>query len=457
VSAGEALTVSQVLQSARTFLESRFGSVLVSGEVTGLKVSTPGHMYFSLKDERSVLPCVFFRSANAALAFRPEDGMKVVAAGSLTLYEARGQFQLNVRSLEPQGLGALQAGIERLKRVLSAEGLFDPARKKTLPRFPRRVALLTSPQGAALHDFTRILKGHPAVETVELFPVPVQGLEAPAAIVDALGRAGRDPAFDVLVLTRGGGSLEDLAAFNDEGVVRALAACTVPTVSAVGHETDVTLCDFAADARAATPSAAAALMGPTVQELGETILDLQARMSAAQETLLRASRREAQAWSGRLQTRHPGRFIADARQRLDETQADLLRACRSGLRERGLTLAALASGVRRLHPRSRFRPLRERLRELSGGLSRGAARRLGDLGRVLEVERARLDSVHPLAPLKRGYAVVTRTRDGLVLRDAAQAPAGEKVRIRLHRGELDSTVDASLPDGGRRTVQRRGD
>ncbi len=450
------LGVTQALQAARALLETRFPSISISGEITGFKLSGPGHMYFSLKDERSVLNCVFFRSSNAGLAFKPEDGLKVVATGSLTLYEARGQFQLNVRGLEPQGLGALQLQYEQLKRRLAREGLFEESAKKPLPRFPRRVALLTSPQGAAIHDFHRLLQDRVSVESVRLFPVKVHGAEAPEEIVSALGEAGSDDSFDVLVLTRGGGSLEDLAAFNDERVVRALAACPHPTISAVGHETDFTLCDLVADRRAATPSAAASLLGPSRDEVRETLADFHARLGYSFTALLRSFRRACEGFRQRLEGRHPGRILGDSRQRLDEILADMIRACRIGLKERGSSLEVLASDLKGHQPGARIRPLRERMGDLSTTLHRLLKGCLRGREGVVEGARIRLEACHPMAPLSRGYALVTRASDGTLLRDAVQAPPGEKVRIRLHRGELDSTITASRPENAKvRPDQRR--
>lgn len=457
MSASEILTVTQAVQAARGLLESRFASVAVTGEVTGFKVSGPGHMYFSLKDEKSLLPCVFFRSANAALAFKPEDGLKAVATGTLTLYEVRGQFQLNVRSLEPQGWGAQQLRFEQLKRRLSEEGLFDESRKRPLPAFPRRVALVTSPQGAALHDFHRLLQDRISVESVELFPVKVQGPEAPAEIAQALARAGNDPSFDVLVLTRGGGSLEDLSAFNDEAVVRALAACVVPTICAVGHEIDFTLCDFAADRRAATPSAAAALLGPSRREAMESLADLTGRLGSAVRARIRDGGRQTDDLGARLAARDPRRVLEQSRQRLDEACADLDRCGRAIVEERARALKALATALRLAHPRSRIRPARERLKGMSVALVRSLRVHLRDLGRSLEGAKARLDAYHPLSPLKRGYAVVTRERDGRILRDAAEAPPGERLRIRLHRGELGAKVESQRRGAGDASVQKGKD
>ena len=242
-------SVTEILQTARALLEAKFPYVLVEGEISEFTLALSGHMYFKLKDEKCGLPCAFFKGSNQALAFKPEIGMKVIAGGVLTLYERDGKFQLNVRTLEPKGLGALQLAFEQLKKKLMLEGLFDEDRKKPIPEQPHRIALVTSPIGAAIQDFMKILENRVGIDEVEIFPVKVQGGEAPFEITAAIEEVSRRKEHDVLVVTRGGGSLEDLAAFNDEAVVRALADCSIPTISAVGHEVDFTLCDFVADRR----------------------------------------------------------------------------------------------------------------------------------------------------------------------------------------------------------------
>ena len=332
-----------------------------------------------------------------------------------------------------------------MKKRLSAEGLFEQTRKRPLPRFPRRIALLTSPQGAAIHDFHRLLQDRVSIESIELFPVKVQGSESPAEIVAALRQVEERPRFDVLVLTRGGGSTEDLSAFNDESVVRALAECPVPTISAVGHEIDFTLCDFVADVRAATPSAAAALLGPSRSGLMEQLEGLGARLQGVFAAHLRSSRLQYVLLGERLGKRSPRRVLEEARQRLDDATLDLVRVGRSWHREKGLMLSTLATQLRRSLPLARFKPLRERLRDLSKGLALSLRSRVRDIQRSIGNASTRLEAYHPLSPLKRGYAVVTRARDGRILLDSQEAPAGEKLQIRLYRGSLDSTVDRSHP------------
>jgi exodeoxyribonuclease VII large subunit len=378
-------------------------------------------MYFDLKDERSLLSCAFFKGANQGIAFRPETGMKVMAGGVLTLYEARGQFQLSVRTLEPLGVGALQVAFEQLKKKLQAEGLFEDARKKSIPRYPRRVALVTSPSGAAIQDFMKTLATRVGIEQVDLFAVKVQGEGAPGEIVAAIEEASRRGEHDVLVVTRGGGSLEDLATFNDEDVVRALADCSIPTISAVGHEIDFTLSDFVADRREPTPTAAAAHLAPGIDEFREQLAYYEHRMGEALENLLEGKRRDLKEALRALRDRRPDLLLDQARQDLDYRTADLREALAGLLKDNQLKVQRLSDFLSRTTPLTLVKPLRERLKGLE----------------------AQLAAYHPLGPLKRGYAIVSEKTSGRILRDAKEVAKGDRLRVRLKDGELESEVISS--------------
>ena len=260
-------------------LESKFPKVLVQGEINDFKHHSSGHMYFSLKDEKGVLKCAFFKGNNQGLAFKLENGMKVIAGGFLSIYQGYGQFQMNIQLVEPQGIGGIQIAFEQLKKKLTEEGLFDPLKKRPLPRFPRRIAIITSAQGAALQDFLKILATRVGIEDFDIYDVKVQGKEAPLEIITAIKKVTEIKIHDVLVITRGGGSQEDLAAFNDENLVRAIAACSIPTICAVGHEVDFSLCDFAADLRAPTPTAAASMLAPGREEVESVLQNLKLRLN----------------------------------------------------------------------------------------------------------------------------------------------------------------------------------
>jgi len=393
------LGVSELVELLRGTLRDVFGEIRVEGEIASLFRSRPGHLYFDLKDEFSLLRAVMFRSAVAELGFEPQDGMLVQARGRLDVYADRGALQMVLSDLRPCGEGALRAAFEKLKARLGAEGLFDAEHKQPLPFLPRRIGIVTSTQGAVIHDFLRALRRRfPAVEVV-VWDARVQGEGAWREIVRGLHLLDADPTIDVIVLARGGGSLEDLWNFNREELVRAVFDATTPVVSAVGHETDWVLTDLVADARAATPTAAAALVVPDAAQLLQRIDELELRMLARVQGLLRELAHRLEALRRALV--HPARRLRES--------ALLLRE----LRQR-LTASAL------------------RVRE------RAAARLAGLAGR--------LDALSPLAVLARGFSLTLRESDGAIVRAAGQAPPGEAILVRLARGRLRATVRESLED-----------
>jgi exodeoxyribonuclease VII large subunit len=395
-------TVSALNRYVKQMLESdyRLQDLSVSGEISGFRAYPSGHWYFTLKDSAAQVSCVMWRGRAERVRFAPRDGDAVTALGSVSLYEARGQYQFDVLALQPAGEGVLYREFLRLKAQLEAEGLFDPARKRPLPLWPRRIGLVTSPKAAALRDMLTVLRRRFPVAEVILAPTPVQGADAPPYIVLALQAcAAQQP--DVILLARGGGSLEDLWCFNDERVVRAVAACPVPVVSGVGHETDFTLADFAADLRAPTPSAAAELVTPDRAQL---LLDVGG---------------------------HAQRLADSARARLGD---------------RRWALNSLHTQLRGLSPLGQVRAAHQRLDDLR-------ARALAALGYNLSLRRARFSglaqsllNVSPLAVLKRGYAVVS-TPAGQVIRRPSQVQPGDPLRIRVAEGEFDATASPRRPEG----------
>lgn len=417
-------SVTEVVQTARALLEAKFSYVLVQGEISKFTTSSAGHMYFTLKDQKCVLDCAFFRGNNQGLTFKPETGLQVVAGGAITLYETQGKFQLNVRVLEPKGLGGLQLVFEQLKKKLLEEGLFDDARKKPIPPFPQRIALITSPVGAAIQDFMKILETRVGIEEVELFPVRVQGAEAPAEIAEAIRQVSALNRHDVLVVTRGGGSLEDLAAFNDEGVVRALAACSIPTISAIGHEVDFSLCDFVADRREATPTAAAAHIAPGKDEIEEQISNLKRRLIESMTGRLDDRKRDVKEFSEALKNRRPDRLLDQARQDLDRQTEDLKSGLEEKVKNLELRLQRSSDFLSRVTPLQLIKPLRERLKGLAG----------------------QLQAYHPHGPLKRGYAIVTQKKSGKILRNSKDTQKGDHLNIQLGIGSLESEVISSTPE-----------
>ncbi|MBM4334390.1 MAG: exodeoxyribonuclease VII large subunit [Deltaproteobacteria bacterium] len=395
-----ALQVSELVELLRGTLREAFGEVLVEGEIASLFRSRPGHLYFDLKDEGALLRAVMFRGAASAIDFEPRDGMLVQARGRVDLYAERGSLQLVLSELRPAGEGALRAAFEKLKARLAAEGLFDAEHKRPLPFLPRRIGLVTSIQGAVIHDFLRALRARFPASEVVVWDARVQGEGAWREIVRGLHLLDADPSVEVIVLARGGGSLEDLWNFNREELVRAVFELATPVVSAIGHESDWVLCDLVADARAATPTAAAALVAPDAAQL---------------------------------------------LQRVDELELRMARSVRALLRELSHRLLALRRGL--IHPALRLRESALRLRELRLRLSAAAARAHERAGARLAALAGRLDALSPLAVLGRGFALATRESDGAILRDARQAPAGESILVRLARGRLRATVRESLEDG----------
>ena len=384
------LTVTQVNRFLKSLIDGdgRLGDIMITGELsnfTGRHRS--GHMYFSLKDDRSVIRAVMFSSAVSRLRFRPEDGMKVIIRGRVSVYEASGQYQLYAEEMQPDGIGALALAFEQLKARLGAEGLFDPSRKRPLPPYPQRIGVVTSPTGAAVQDILQITARRWPLAEIVFCPVLVQGEKAPAQITAAIEALNREKACDVMIVGRGGGSMEDLWAFNDEALARAVAASEIPVVSAVGHETDFTICDFAADLRAPTPSAAAELCTPLRE--GEL------------ENLLACRRYFQEKGLG---------FIQDLRQRVDLLLRDSLLG----------------------RPGDYVLPGRARLEALSARLAELGREQMNARRQTLALLSGKLDAMSPLKVLSRGYSVVYH--GGKAVRDLSGLPAGEEVTLQVETG-----------------------
>ena len=442
-------SVSELNRDAKLLLREHFGAVLVEGEISRFTRHPSGHWYFTLKDDDAAVDCAMFRTANRRLRAAPKVGDAVQARARVDLYEPRGRYQLNVEDLRPQGAGDLLRRFEELKARLRAEGLFDPERRRPLPAYPRAVGVVTSPEAAAFGDVERALRRRWPLAQLRLYPSPVQGRDAPAGLVAALERAGRESRCDVLLLVRGGGSAEDLQAFSEERVVRAVAACPLPLVTGIGHETDVALADFAADARAATPTAAAELASPDREEVGERCARLAQRLRANLEQVLTRERGALDARVRRLGRAHPAVRIQSHQQRLDE----LTRSMARGLRERGERLD------RRLHTaraRLRANAPTQRLERTRQGLALSARRLAAAVAALKQARQARLrqaaatlEAVRPQRILARGYAIARiRGADGRrVLRDAAAARPGDALEVELGRGAVDAEVTRSKPPG----------
>jgi exodeoxyribonuclease VII large subunit len=435
------LTVSELNAAIRGALDHAFGGDLwVEAELSNCKVWNTGHMYFTLKDRGAQVRAVMFRSAVRALRFRPEDGLHVIARGRIGVYEVKGEYQLVCDHLEPHGLGALQLAFEQLKKKLAAEGLFDPARKRPLPALPRRIGLVTSLDGAALRDIIKVLRRrHPNAHLV-IKPARVQGSTAAGEIARGLRAIGRVPGVDVIICGRGGGSTEDLQAFNHEIVARAIAASPVPVISAVGHEVDVTIADHVADLRAPTPSAAAEIVVAAKEEFCARIDRLAHRLTSAARQAVQRRRGAVQAtiarrglagWPAQLAMR--GRHTAELTAAL---RAGMLARLARHRRDRHLAAQRLEA----LDPRRRFAALRGRLLADDERLRAAARRRCERAEARFRVLAGRLDTLSPLAVLARGYAVCWNDERTAALRRAANAPAGSRVHVRLHQGEITCEV-----------------
>lgn len=410
-------TPSEINREARLHLEAGFPRLWIEGEISNFKRAASGHLYFALKDEQAAIDAAMFRGSQRELACKPAAGMLVRARGRLTLYERTGRYQLVVDAMEEAGEGRLQRAFEALKKQLEAEGLFDSARKRPLPAYPRRIAVVTSPAGAAIRDILNVLARRWPLARVRLYGVPVQGDEAPAAIVNAIESAGRHRWAELVIAGRGGGSLEDLWAFNDEQVARAIAACPVPVVSAVGHETDVSIADFVADLRAPTPSAAAELATPDRADLGRRFEAGLRQLAARQMQRLQREAQRLDHLAHRLNQCHPARVLDQQRRAL----AQLIARLRA--RDPRLQLERMARDIATL----RLRADRAISRRVTAG-----GERLANLARTLH-------AVSPLPTLARGYAVLQES-DGTALTRASDAKPGQALRAQLADGGIACTV-----------------
>ncbi|HET8549656.1 MAG TPA: exodeoxyribonuclease VII large subunit [Bryobacteraceae bacterium] len=439
-------SVSELNALIRGLLDDHFGDIWVSGEISGVRPATSGHVYFTLKDREAQLRCVCFRSTARYLKFRPQDGMAVLARGRIDVFEARGEYQLIVDALEPQGHGALQLAFEQLKKKLAGEGLFDTGRKRPLPKLPERIGIVTSPAGAVIQDMLNILTRRFPGLHIRLFPAQVQGEGSVESVCRGIEYLSRSGWAQVLIVARGGGSLEDLWTFNEEAVARAIAACSVPVISAVGHETDFTIADFVADMRAPTPSAAAELVVCTREQLIEQVLGCRRQLEQAIRFRLSVAAR-------RLHERGVDRAIAllhrrtgRGAQRIDELEYCLRDHARARLRRSREQWQELDARLRRTDLRLRFAASRARLNEVERGAQRSIESRLNRARGGLAAIEAHLTQLSPLRVLERGYAIVQRP-DGAVIRDAALAPEGAELNVRLARGRLRVDVRESVSDG----------
>jgi exodeoxyribonuclease VII large subunit len=445
------LSVSELTQRAKSLLEGHFAHVDVEGEISDFTAASSGHWYFTLKDSESQVRCAMFRSANAKLRFKPSRGDRVQVRARVSLYTNRGEFQLIAQHIQPAGDGALQQAFDKLKAKLFEEGLFSVERKQPIPNSARRIGVITSASGAALHDILAVLERRSPMTEVFLFPVAVQGSEAPGALLQAVEQANRlhreqTLPLDVLIIGRGGGSAEDLWAFNDEALARAIAQSQLPIVSAVGHEVDFSISDFVADQRAATPSAAAELVSLDQSEWSQRLDDAQRILQGLMTRRLSQERAALGHWQARL--RHPGTTLMQQRQLLDSRSQQLCLLIKNRLKIQRSTLTHLLNQLASRHPRRGIEHqtvlLEQRKRELQQLIKGNLRRFRTNLGQHEQLLR----TLGPENILARGYALVTNP-NGQIIRSAAQAPLQSEVRIRLSQGEVAAEVIAtSTPEDG---------
>lgn len=440
---GEIFSPSQLNTLARDLLEDTFPLVWVEGELGNVARPASGHLYFALKDERAQVRCAMFKPKSTWLKFQPREGLRVLARGRVTLYEARGEYQMVLDHMEEAGEGALRRAFEQLKAKLAAEGLFDDDRKRPLPAFPRKIGLLTSPSGAVVRDVISVAARRFPLAEIDVLPVPVQGQTAAAQIRGMLSRAIASERYDVLVIARGGGSLEDLWAFNDEQLARAIATSPVPVVSAVGHETDFTLADFAADLRAPTPSVAAELLVPNRADLSARLRHLQHRLQKLQHDRLQRLAQRSDRALLRLQSRSPQARLDLLSRRRDDALRRLRDATARHLERRHARLRHADAVLRATHPRRRLALLAQRLHALRGRPQALMVRRLQHDALQLRGLARSLEAISPLATVARGYAIL-RHEDGRIVRRSVDARPGDTLDARLQDGVLKVRVEETL-------------
>lgn len=442
-------TVTRLNTTVRQLLEQEMGSVWLSAEISNFSQPASGHWYFTLKDDGAQVRCAMFRNSNRRVTFRPQHGQQILVRATITLYEPRGDYQLIIESMHPAGEGALQQQFELLKTKLAGEGLFDQQHKQPLPEPAKQVGVITSATGAALHDVLRVLHRRDPSLPVVIYPTPVQGADAPAAIVRAIELANQRAECDVLIVGRGGGSLEDLWSFNEERVARAIFASRIPVVSAVGHETDVTIADFVADLRAPTPSAAAEIVSRNQTELLRQLLSQQQRLEMAMDYYLAQQQRLFSRLDHRLQQQHPQLRLARQQTALFRLQQRLNEAMENRLRQTMRQQDRLAQRLAAHQPQPRLFQAQRQLEQMRYRLQQSLEKRLNHDRQRFATLAAQLEGVSPLATLARGFSVTTDL-SGQVVKKTAQLQSGDMLRTRLDDGWVESQVTSVLPEKKRR-------
>ncbi|CRG49091.1 MULTISPECIES: exodeoxyribonuclease VII large subunit [Yersinia pseudotuberculosis complex] len=438
-SASSIFTVSRLNQTVRELLEREMGQIWLTAEISNFSQPASGHWYFTLKDDRAQVRCAMFRNSNRRTTFRPQNGQQVLVRASITLYEPRGDYQLIAESMQPAGDGLLQQQFEQLKQQLAAEGLFDQSQKQPLPRPAKQVGVITSASGAALHDVLHVLQRRDPSLPVIIYPTSVQGVDAPLQIVRAIQLANLRAECDVLIVGRGGGSLEDLWSFNDERVARAIFNSHIPIVSAVGHETDVTIADFVADLRAPTPSAAAELVSRNQIELVRQIQGQQQRMEMAMDYYLAQRNQQFTRLEHRLQQQHPHLRLSRQQTLLLKLQRRLEESAQTQIRLLSKRTERLQQRLQQVQPQGQIHRYNQRVQQQEYRLRQAVERQLNGYRQRFGIACSQLEAVSPLATLARGYSV-TQTPAGALLKTTKQVQAGDKLTTRLQDGWVESEI-----------------
>jgi exodeoxyribonuclease VII large subunit len=442
--ARQILSVSELNHLAREILEANFPLIWVQGEISNLARPASGHWYFSLKDDAAQVRCAMFKMRNRLLPFQPGDGQQVLARARVGLYEPRGEYQLIIDHMEPAGEGALRLQFEMLKKRLATEGLFDEQLKQPLPGLPRRIGVITSPTGAAIRDVLSVLKRRFPAIPVMIYPTQVQGATAAGTLIQAINTANRRGECDALILCRGGGSLEDLWAFNDEQLARVIAASDIPIVSGIGHEVDFTIADFVADLRAPTPSAAAELLTPAAQDWWNMYAEFALRFTGLIQRKLATSQQQLSWIINRLQ--HPRRRLQSQAQRTDELEQRLVNAQKSNLRHQQHRLATLRAQLEQYSPLLRLNHYQMESVNLQKRLHRAMQHQYDDRCKLLAATARALEAVSPLATLGRGYAIVKKLPEQSIVRQTGDVQIGMHIETQLSQGRIISTVEELQPE-----------
>jgi exodeoxyribonuclease VII large subunit len=433
-------SVSELNRESKRVLASHFLTIKVEGEISNLSTPASGHIYFTLKDANAQVRCAMFRMHQRKNSFRPQNGQQVIVTAQVSLYEARGDYQLIVEGMEQAGEGALRAAFDKLKQKLLSEGLFEPSRKREIPLLPAQIGIITSPTGAAIHDMMSVLRRRfPAIPVI-LYPVSVQGELAKTEIVNAISTANQRQEVDVLIIGRGGGSLEDLWAFNEEIVARAIAASTIPVISAVGHEVDFSIADFVADLRAPTPSAAAEHAVPDQQEWLSVFCAYETRLQQLMRQQLQQAQQAVDWLQRTLQQQHPGQQLLRSNQRLNDLKNRLQHSMEQRLSHTSTRLEAKFNALNRHNPHDQITHNQQNLHFIEQRLQRSIINKIDLLKRKQAGISQTLHAVSPLATLERGYAIVTEADSTTVIKSSAQLVAGSVIETRLNQGRFSSEV-----------------